>query len=371
MQILLIVEDMQLGGVERTCATLANFWVKEGHQVSLITFEKPDAKPLYELHRDIHFVRPGDLRQSSAGMKFFGSIFAIFRLRKILIQELKKKKGDEKSVILGFLPHMCVYSRMASFGLNAKMISSVRIFPAFDFTHSNRLFHFVRFLAYIFSNHIVIQTEAGKSYFPEVFRSRISVIPNSIIEFSDTSNSPALTQKNPFVLAVGRLAEQKRFDLLIESFSRIASKFPSWNLLILGDGELRSQLHQLIETKNLSKRVYLLGRIENVKAYYEQAEFLAMASDFEGFPNALTEAMSCGLPAIFTDCPSGPREIIRDKVDGLLVPLRNVEALSSAMEHLMLDESLRKKMGEAARQNIQRFNWPTINAKWIDLFHKL
>lgn len=370
MQIILVVEDLQLGGVERTCAFLANQWVKDGgHDVSIITFEDSNAVSIFELDSRIKYLKIGDPRRGqSLGFKILGFFNAVFRLREILRDEIR----GSKAVVIGFLPHMCTYARGASLGLPVKMISSIRIFPGFEFTRSNFILNAAANLAYRMSDRIVIQTEAGKSYLSASFRRKVSLIPNSLLDFKSSLDSLRVSnEKRPFILSVGRLVQQKRFDILIEAFSRIAALFPSWNLVIAGSGELMPMLQQLVDEKRLQGRVFLIGTVSQLKELFENSEFLAMASDFEGFPNVLTEAMACGKPAVFTDCLSGPREIIQDGIDGFLVPTADPLALSEALKKMISDDVLRKKMGRAAKENVQRFSWEKINQKWQSLFNSL
>ena len=123
------------------------------------------------------------------------------------------------------------------------------------------------------------------------------------------------------LLAVGRLEVEKGFDWLIDAFSALATKYPEWDLVILGEGSLRATLEKQVQTSGLARRVFLPGRVGNVGDWYERANLYVMSSRFEGFGNTLGEAMAYGLPAVSFDCETGPRNIIRHETDGLLVPL--------------------------------------------------
>ena len=170
---------------------------------------------------------------------------------------------------------------------------------------------------------------------------------------------------------MGRLVREKGFDLLLKAFSTVKKSYPEWSLTILGEGSLRSELECLSQSLDIVNSVHFLGRVKNPYEYLQQADIFVMSSRFEGFPNALCEAMACGLPVISTDCPSGPPEIIRDGVDGILVKNENVEALTEAMSHLISDEKQRQKLGNAAKAITQRFNLDNIMDVWNKLLKEI
>ena len=147
---------------------------------------------------------------------------------------------------------------------------------------------------------------------------------------------------------MGRLAPQKGFDLLIDAFSRVAGRHPQWSLQILGEGPDRPALERLIDVKGLAGRVVLAGWEPDPSAVLQQGDLFVLSSRFEGFPNALLEAMACGLPSVSFNCQSGPAEIIRDQIDGILVPPEDVPGLADAIDRALTDEALRRRL--AARR---------------------
>lgn len=173
------------------------------------------------------------------------------------------------------------------------------------------------------------------------------------------------------IVGLGRLAWQKGFDLLIEAFSQIAAAHPEWTLIIYGEGERRNALESLVRTKSLESRVFLPGAVQQVPAVLSEASVFVLSSRYEGFPNALCEAMACGLPVISFDCPSGPNEIIRHNIDGILVKAGDIEALAKALDTLIRDNNLRRSLAVRATEITKRFEVKKIMNMWEELLRSV
>ena len=200
---------------------------------------------------------------------------------------------------------------------------------------------------------------------------KIEIIPNTV-NYPITPQPPVIKPKfvsNSFnLIAVGRLSYQKGFDRLIQAFSTLASRFPEWNLTILGEGDCRQILEQQIAELGLEQRVSMPGVVGNLGDWYTEADLYVMTSLFEGFPNALGEAMSYGLPVISVDCDTGPRDIIRHQVDGLLVPQNDHHALVETLKMLMGDKMLRQQYAERSVEIRERLSIENISSLWEVLF---
>ncbi|MFF5025409.1 glycosyltransferase [Streptomyces collinus] len=163
----------------------------------------------------------------------------------------------------------------------------------------------------------------------------------------------------------------KRFDLLIEAFADIAPKHPDWTLRIYGAGPEKGPLQQLIEKHGLGAQAALLGVVSPIEPEFAKASVVASASNAESFGMTLVEAMRCGVPVVSTNCPLGPAEIIRDGVDGRLVPVGDRQALSTALADLIADEPGHRRMGRAARRAAHRYDPERIVDTYEDLFAEL
>ncbi|GAA5316977.1 MAG: glycosyltransferase [Candidatus Pelagadaptatus aseana] len=149
---------------------------------------------------------------------------------------------------------------------------------------------------------------------------------------------------SPTIIGVGRLVVQKRFDLLIHSFSDVVKGIPSAKLLILGDGGERNTLENLVNQLNLSSNVRFLGFVDNPFQYITRADVLVLSSDFEGFGNVIVEALSLGTPVISTDCPSGPSEILNSDNIGILVPVDDEVALARSISNVLRNSNFDSRL---------------------------
>src|SRR3569833_1271284 len=180
--------------------------------------------------------------------------------------------------------------------------------------------------------------------------------PVTILSEDEVGLPPGALSHRHNSIAVGRLSAEKGFDSLLRAFANIAYRQPDWGLTILGEGDERQELERLREELGLEGRVHLPGRVSDPFTWLRRADLFVMSSRFEGLPCSLCEAMGCGLPAISFDCDSGPRDIIRDGVDGLLVPPGVVQALARAMDRLMSISHERARFAARAPEVMDRYS---------------
>ncbi|WP_037681655.1 glycosyltransferase family 4 protein [Streptomyces griseus] len=180
---------------------------------------------------------------------------------------------------------------------------------------------------------------------------RVEALPNSVPD----PVLPAADGSAKVVVAAGRLVPVKRYDLLIEAFAAVAAEHPDWQLRIYGKGEERDRLRKLIGDLKLWNNVFLMGAATPMEAEWVKGSIGAAASNFEPFGMTIVEAMRCGLPVVSTDCPYGPGEIIKDGVDGRLVPVGDPDAFGAALLELVRDDERRRRMRGAALENARRF----------------
>jgi glycosyltransferase involved in cell wall biosynthesis len=171
----------------------------------------------------------------------------------------------------------------------------------------------------------------------------------------------------PTIVAMGRLSDEKGFDLLLDAFAQSKLAGDGWSLVVLGEGPKRSALSEQAARLGLSAHVSLPGRTREPQAWLRHADIFTLSSRYEGFPNVLIEAMQCGAASIAFACDSGPSTIISDGVDGLLVANQDVPALARALRRLADDTPLRSRLGQAATSVVERFSREAVYGQWRQL----
>ena len=172
------------------------------------------------------------------------------------------------------------------------------------------------------------------------------------------------------IIAVGRLTEQKGFDLLIKVWEKVEAEMNDWTLNIYGEGELRGQLQKMIQEKKL-RNIHLCGYTDNIEEKYLESSIFALTSRYEGYVLVLIEAQAKGLPCISFDCKEGPSEIIDDGVNGFLIEEGDIEAYSKKLMILMRDISLRQRFSENARKDLEKYDIRNILCEWEKIFYNL
>ena len=213
----------------------------------------------------------------------------------------------------------------------------------------------------------VVLTHEDRSYWRNL--PNIKVIPNAALFLGDTYSNVS----NKRIIAVGRLDYQKGFDRLIRAWKLVQGNkaFKDWHLDIFGQGEWKEMLQQMINERGLQANTHIHPPTKNIGAEYVQSSLLVMSSNYEGFPMVMIEAMACGLPVVSFDYKCGPKDIIEDGENGLLVENGDIQGLADAMMNVMGDDEFRKMLSENARKVVSTYSEEVVMKKWIKLFTSL
>ena len=347
-----MVASLGAGGAERVLALLAGHWTSRGHAVTVIAFDG-EHDPIFHDFGPLVRLRRLDIPATAAG-----GAAAMARTGRRLRAARAALRAEAPDVVISFLFKINVIALLAGLGLGIPIIVSERNHPGRQQSH--RLWRLLRARLYPRAAAVVLQTEASRRTLPAALAGTGIVIANPVVAWP---RSPEPT--NPKILAaVGRLDDQKGFDLLITAFAGIAAAHPQWTLVIWGDGPRRADLLARIDRLGLGRRVRLPGVSASPGAWISAASDFALSSRFEGFGNALAEAMAAGLPVVAFACEFGVAEIATDGVDSLLVPPEDVPALAAALDRLLGDAALRTRLGAAAAIAARRFAAAEIFAQW-------
>jgi len=359
----LVISSLGAGGAERVMSMMANHWAERGWRVTLITLDVVSGD-FFALHPGVERVGIDALGESVGAWEALRSnARRIARLRSAI-------RTARPDVVIGFTAPMTVLAIIAARAAGVPVIVSERIDPTRHTLPAP--WPALRRLLYPRAAAVVVQTPEVRQWtLPFLRPERVHVIPNPVVR-SDSDEWRArvgLTMAPGDravrqVVAMGRLDPQKGFDVLIRAFAACPARRPDWRLTILGEGPEREGLQTLARTLGVAEVLSLPGRVAAPAAVLRHAELFVLSSRYEGFPNALAEAMADGLPVIATDCPSGPSLIVRHNVDGVLVPPENVAALADAMAALMQDPARRSALGARAREVTERFSLDRVMATW-------
>lgn len=362
-RVLLFIHSLHGGGAERVAADLSAHWAAEGSEVMVVTQASADGD-VYALHPK---VRREVLHTAGEGGGLRGILSNIQRVR-ALRRVVKSFRPD---IVLGMMTTASVLSVLACAGLNCRVIATEHTHPP-----SQTLSGFwqrLRRLTYPRAARVVALTRGTADWLEQhVPGSRLAVIPNPVhfpLPRAEPIVTPAPQDGRKRLLAVGRLHGDKGFDLLIQAFARLAPSHPGWDLVILGEGSERQALEAQVREAGLESRISMPGRAGNVGDWYDSADLYVLTSRFEGLSNTLLESMASGLAAVSFDCDTGPREIIREGIDGVLVrPNGDVPALCKALDAVMGDDNGRARMAQAATDVRDRFSAARVLQKWQELF---
>lgn len=342
---------------------MTNHWAARGREVTLITLAS-EATDFYPLHPGVKRIALGLTAESTS---LWESLRNNLRRLKRLRREIRASEPD---VVVSFIHTVNVLTLLASSGLGVPVVVSERNDPGQQ--HIGRAWALLRRLLYPKARVVVVQTDRVCRWARRFLRKdAVVTIPNPVTPPLREPDDDAL-RSVPTVAAMGKLRPQKGFDLLLQAFAWCAAKHPDWSLVILGEGPERGRLEALAGELGITARVEMPGRVrEPARLLLRRADLFVMSSRYEGFPNALLEAMSCGLPVVSFDCPSGPREIIRDGVDGVLVEKEDVGALAAVMGRLMSDPAERKRLGLRSVEVTERFGLEKVMGIWEDVLDRI
>ncbi len=395
------IGDLGKGGAEHVIRNLAEYYHSIGVETYMVTKLKDDDE--YELSEGIERII-ADITPEEEKGRIYNLYARIHKLRKIW----KKIRPD---IIVSFIRKNNLMALASASGLGIPVVVSVRSAPEREFG-SDRIRR-LSFFMFRKAAGIVVLTEEAKKYFPDYLQKKTVVMLNAIDrKFVDVLEGKkawygidgVMNEESPItsfmyskrrheIITVGRIDDNKNQRMLVDAFAMIANRHPDWTLHLYGDGEGRMDLVEHVialdnknpENKaaygkrdendnyvNISDRIMFHGVTDNTANIMAGRSIFVLPSKQEGMPNALIEAMVMGMACISTDCPcGGPADLIKDGLNGLLVPVDDTEKLADELDMLMDDETLRKMLGTHASLLIDRVHPEKVCEEWREYLEKI
>ncbi len=354
--IVLYLAGIGNGGTEHVAVNVAEGLYAKGYKVTVvITAIHGDELPLNK-GIDLIVTEPDDKEFNKGRLGNFRE--RCRTLRNIWLEE-------RPDAIISFIGKNNMMALLTTWGMEIPVYVAVRGEPTKEYYNAGlRLISKTLFAK---AEGIIVQTYRMMEYFPHYLRKKCIILPNSVGKEFVNNKNVSRTPDNTIV-TVGRCNENKKHKMLIDAFIPLKDKYPDLSVYIYGEGESRGGLLEYVKERGISDRVFLPGEVTDTKNLIKNAGIFVLTSDTEGMPNALIEAMALGLPVISTDCPcGGPAELIKDGVNGLLVPVRDTEALSAALDKLLGDENLRRSLGKQAALIADELEYNKVIDRWISV----
>ena len=347
MKILFFTGAMGRGGAERVISILSDYYAQKGWEVKIATVLHSQVE--YQLNPKVEVV---DL-SFSKGIKF-GFFQTVSNIKKFI-------KAEKPDAIISFMAQICLVVGLAIGKTAARVIMSERIDPS----QVKRNYFYRKLLdkTYQKADIVVLQTQRAKAYFNEKIRQKSVIIANPIKVYADTDMS-----KHRIVTA-GRMTSQKNHRMLISAFAEIHKAHPEYTLTVYGDGPLRLELEKQISELGLEDVIDFPGNVTDLHKRISDAEIFVLPSNFEGLSNALLEAMMMGFPVISTDC-AGSDEVIENKQNGILIPVGDDKKLIDAIETVICDSELRRKLSKNAKKSVEYCKVDNIISEWSNVIEK-
>ena len=349
MNICFLEGDMsRRGGTERMTALLSNA-LCQNHNVWVISLRMHGQSVFFSLNEKIQHIVLADSSDNPGILK------QIQRINSFI-------KQNHVDWLINVDVGMCIFGIPAAFGTKTKVITWEH--GNFYNNWGSRWFPYFRRFAAKHSDAVVVLTEKDKQNYQQNIPSKkpVYVIPNPSERHEYTYNTASKT-----ILSAGLLLPIKGYDKAIEAAAMVLPKHPGWKWVICGEGPERGRLEMIIKEHGLEYQITLLGTVQNMEKQYQNAAFYVMTSQMEGLPMVLLEAKSWGLPIISFDIMTGPSDIIRDGVNGFLVPANDVEKLAEKIELLISSNELRVQFSSQSMLDIDKFDFERIEERWKEI----
>jgi len=349
----LVISDLRGGGAQRVLVTLAEAWQKVGRRVALITLSDP-RDDFFHMPESVTRIVIGGIADSNTMLGgLVANLRRILRLRRAL-------RHARAPVAVAFVMPTAVLTWFAGWGLDLRIVASERNDPSRQ--SFGPVWDWLRRFTYRRADLVTANSRGALAYLASfVPKNKLVYLANPL---PPARSSASVRLEAPTIMSIGRLHRQKAHDVLLKAFSIFCAKHYDWRLAIMGVGSEEMPLRALAERLKIGERIDWLGQKADPYPWLCASKIFALSSRYEGTPNALLEAMSCGLPCVVSNASHGPLDLIENGITGLVVPVEDYATLAAALDRLATDEKLAVALGAAARKKAQLHAAELILNSW-------
>ena len=351
-KIVFYLGSLAKGGAERVAVNLATYFDSIGYEVTIVT----------KLKGEDEYLIPDTVKRVIADI--IGEEITKSRIKNLRNRVKKLRNIFEEiapNVVVSFIGKNNFMAIRAAKRKKIPVVVSVRSAPSREYkSKSMSLLVNPMFKK---AAGVVLQTQEAKDYFKPAVQKKAVILPNSL---NPNFIKPLYEgERRKHIVTVGRLDDNKNQILLIRAFEKAAEAFPEWELYLYGDGPSRKKWEEYAQGTSCTERIHFMGMADEIYTKIDADSIFVLPSIMEGMPNALIEAMALGLACVSTDCPcGGPKDLLKDNENGLLVPVNDADAMAEALKKLMDDETLRKNYGQKAYAYTKQLNPAVVNKMW-------
>lgn len=367
-------------GVERIMTQKINYLAETGHDISLLTTDQNNQPLSFPISKNVHYLSVSAPIPSRTDYSFFKWISSFYNARSVFSKVINSIVIEELPDIiicttysfdvLDILTRICHKKHIKLIIESHIQLTNVfmqqrlaynSILSFYGKIHDNYILQHIRKASML----VCLTNEDMKSW-RKLHIDNVYVIPNMITIQPPVTIDYSIKR----VIAVGRYSDQKGFDMLIKAWGKLSPKYKDWHLYIFGN-EDRAPYEEMAKTEKCQDTCHCMPVTEDIAAEYGKSSIFVMSSRYEGMPLALIEAMSSGLACVSFNCPNGPSDIINDGSDGFLAKNGDIDDLTTKIDNLICNESLRSQIGIRAKQNIERYSPDAIMQQNILLYNRI
>ena len=353
---------LEQGGAERVVTNLANQFAANGYEVIIATEWFGENE--FETDERVRRIHVGLTKEDEHRNRIVQFLLRVKYLRRLLKQE-------RPDILVPFARRAIYRGLMAALFVRVPVLISIRTDPVGHYEEWSDKIQIPLLFPRV--DGCVFQTQGAREFFAPRLQTNSRIILNPLNP--KYIGVPVPAKRTKTVVQSGRLVDFKNQPMLIRAFVEVHRKHPEYDLKIYGgdsfDGT-KEILETLIAQNKAQDYIHLMGASDTLEKDLADAALFAFTSDWEGLPNALMEAMALGLPIVATDCPcGGPRTIMTNEVDGLLIPIKDQKALEEGINRLIEEPQFAERLGMEARKIAERANGEAVFEQWRDYIEEL